>query len=151
MGATLGRQIHQARKARGYTLQSLADAVGVSKTAVMKWEEGDNSPSVENLIKLEDVLDVRFYLSGGTSHENEKEGWYVTRAVTPETVELAILFSRLPPAQYEAICSLINMSVERNEEQGGGSAMNNPPSEDHPRDPSQDPGDQPSQKSRRRK
>ena len=61
MGATLGRQIRQARTARGYSLQSLADQVGVSKTAVMKWEDGDNSPSVENLIKLEKILDVRFY------------------------------------------------------------------------------------------
>ena len=61
MGATLGQQIRQARKARSYTFQALADLVGVSKTAVMKWEDGDNSPSVENLIKLEKILDVRFY------------------------------------------------------------------------------------------
>ena len=70
MGLTIGGQIHLARKARGYSLQALADEVGVSKTAVIKWEEGSNSPSVENLIKLEKILDVRFYLSGGTSHAN---------------------------------------------------------------------------------
>ena len=149
MGATLGRQIHQARTARGYSLQSLADQVGVSKTAVMKWEDGDNSPSVENLIKLEKILDVRFYLSGGTDHENESDGWHVTRAITPETVELAILFSRLPRVEYDAICSLIKMSVERNEEQGGGAAMDHQPSEDRPRE--QAPNPSPAAKPRRRK
>ena len=85
----------------------------MSKTAVIKWEEGSNSPSVENLIKLEKILDVRFYLSGGTSHANEDEGWRVSRAVSPESVELAVLFSRLPKTLYEAICSLISMSAER--------------------------------------
>lgn len=151
MGLTIGGQIHLARKARGYSLQALADEVGVSKTAVIKWEEGSNSPSVENLIKLEKILDVRFYLSGGTSHANEEEGWRVSRAASPESVELAVLFSRLPKAQYEAICSLISMSAERSEEQGGGSVTDIPPAEDHPHEATPGAGDQPPEKPRRRK
>jgi len=62
MGMTIGRQIHLARKARGYSLQALADGVGVSKTAVIKWEEGSNSPSVENLIKLSPSASGKFFL-----------------------------------------------------------------------------------------
>jgi len=134
--ATLGRQIYLARKAAGLSRDDLGDKVGVSKTAVMKWETGDNSPSVENLIKLEEVLGVRFYLSGGTAHENSREGWKVPETVTVDMVDMAVMLSRLPPAQYEAFWSLARMGVERADEVGVGSVTDTPSkAEDHPDEP----------------
>ena len=91
---TLGRQIYLARKAAGLTREALSEMLSLSKTAVMKWEDGSNSPSVENLIKLEAALGVRFYLSGGTPHEHSGEGWRVPENVTPDMVDMTVMLSR---------------------------------------------------------
>ena len=132
-GPTLGRQIYLARKAAGLSRDDLGDMVGVSKTAVMKWEESSNSPSVENLIKLEEALGVRFYLSGGTNHESSGEGWKVPGTVTADMVEMAVMLSRLPRPQYEALWSLARMGVERADEVGvGGSVISSTTAEETP-------------------
>ncbi|MGN0906802.1 MAG: helix-turn-helix domain-containing protein [Bullifex sp.] len=48
MGNTLAR----LRKEHGYTQESLAEALGVSRQAVSKWESGQSFPETEKLLKL---------------------------------------------------------------------------------------------------
>lgn len=55
----LNERIKQARKIRGLTLKEVADFVGVNPTSVYRWESNNttaNSISIENMIKLADIL-----------------------------------------------------------------------------------------------
>lgn len=52
------KQLKTARKAHGYTQQSLADALNVSKGAVAMWETGKREPSLEKLSEISDLLGV---------------------------------------------------------------------------------------------
>ncbi|MDD5823980.1 MAG: helix-turn-helix transcriptional regulator [Firmicutes bacterium] len=46
------------RDSKGWTQEQLAEAIGVSRSTVAKWEAGKGTPKVENLIVLSRVLDV---------------------------------------------------------------------------------------------
>lgn len=54
----IGANIMKARKAKGYTQMSLADALGVSFQAVSNWERGQTCPDIANLSELSRVLDI---------------------------------------------------------------------------------------------
>lgn len=47
------------RKKLGFTQESLANAVNVSRSLIAKWECGETKPSVEDLKKLCEVLDTK--------------------------------------------------------------------------------------------
>ena len=46
------------RKNKGYTQESLADLLGVSRQAVAKWEAGQVYPDISNLIQISDLMNV---------------------------------------------------------------------------------------------
>ena len=54
----IGANIMKARKAKGYTQMTLADALGVSFQAVGNWERGQTCPDIANLSELSRVLDL---------------------------------------------------------------------------------------------
>lgn len=54
----IGANIMKARKTKGYTQMSLADALGVSFQAVSNWERGQTCPDIANLSELSRVLDI---------------------------------------------------------------------------------------------
>lgn len=54
----IGANIMKARKAKGYTQMTLADALGVSFQAVSNWERGQTCPDIANLSALSRVLDI---------------------------------------------------------------------------------------------
>lgn len=43
---------------RGYTLQNVADAVGIALRSYQKYESGDSEPPFQSLIALANFLDV---------------------------------------------------------------------------------------------
>ena len=53
-----GKQIAEARKARGLTQTQLANKIGVSTESVSKWEKGVFAPAPENEEKLYHVLGI---------------------------------------------------------------------------------------------
>lgn len=55
----IGTRIRQARLAAGLTLAGLGGKVGVSHTAVQKYEQGDITPSSSQLLKLAQACGVR--------------------------------------------------------------------------------------------
>ena len=55
---TLGKQIAEARKAKGINQAELAEMIGVSPEAVSNWESGTNTPGVNNLRRLEELLNL---------------------------------------------------------------------------------------------
>lgn len=59
-------RIFQARKAKGFSQEDLAELVGVSRQAVSKWETGEAMPDTEKLIALCSALDLDMeYLAMG--------------------------------------------------------------------------------------
>lgn len=56
--STLGQRIRARRDAVGLTQEKLANACGVSRAAVAQWEAGVTRPSLDNLVKAAEALDV---------------------------------------------------------------------------------------------
>ena len=54
----IGANIMKARKNKGYTQMTLADALGVSFQAVSNWERGQTCPDIANLSALSRLLDI---------------------------------------------------------------------------------------------
>ena len=48
----IGERLLRARKAAGLSLRALAEQVGVSQTAINKYEKGELTPSSGQLLKL---------------------------------------------------------------------------------------------------
>src|SRR5574344_551069 len=46
------------RKSKGYTQESLAEVLNVSRQAIAKWETAQGYPDISNLIKLSEVFCV---------------------------------------------------------------------------------------------
>lgn len=55
---TLGERIREARKRRGKTQQDVADALGLARPSVLQWEKGITNPSLRNLQKFCDYLEI---------------------------------------------------------------------------------------------
>jgi len=67
----LGRRIKQAREQAGLTQELLAERIGVSRTAISRFELGEIEPNIRNLAALASVLGVSSdYLLGLSSPAN---------------------------------------------------------------------------------
>ena len=54
----IGTRIRDARQERGWTQERLAEAVGVSRSAVAQWETGRAGQLTGHLSRIAEVLDV---------------------------------------------------------------------------------------------
>lgn len=67
-------RIQALRKSRGITQEQLADAVGVSRQAVSKWEAEQASPDLERIVAMAEYFDVTTdYLLRGIEPVKEKK------------------------------------------------------------------------------
>lgn len=63
---TVGERIAALRREKKLSQGALADAVGVTRQAVSKWENGLSNPDTEKLMALAEVLDTEvLYLTSG--------------------------------------------------------------------------------------
>ncbi|MDP5228202.1 MULTISPECIES: XRE family transcriptional regulator [Arthrobacter] len=58
LAATIGARVKHERQARGWTLDQLSDAAGVSRRMVVNVEQGAANPSIATLLRLSDALGV---------------------------------------------------------------------------------------------
>lgn len=70
---TIADRIQELRKMKGMSQEQLADAVGVSRQAVSKWESEQSTPDPDKIIALSDVFDVTtdYLLKGIEPVKNE--------------------------------------------------------------------------------
>lgn len=54
----LGNRIRVAREQSSFTQESLAEALGVSRTAVSRWERGEIEPGIQKFVLLAKCLNV---------------------------------------------------------------------------------------------
>lgn len=68
----LGERIQELRKAKGLSQEGLANEIGVSRQAVSKWEAGQSSPDLDNIIALSSIFDVTtdYVLTGVEQKQN---------------------------------------------------------------------------------
>lgn len=71
----MGSQIKSARKAAGFSQQSLADELGLTKQAISTYETGKANPSAQTLVKMSTILgvDIAHLMSkqgGAAEHSN---------------------------------------------------------------------------------
>ena len=55
---TLGERLQELRKSRQFSQEQLAEQLGVSRQAISKWESGQATPDVNNIIKLSGIYKV---------------------------------------------------------------------------------------------
>ena len=55
---TIADRIQSLRKAKGMSQEELADAVGVSRQAVSKWESEQATPDLDKVVIMSDVFEV---------------------------------------------------------------------------------------------
>ena len=51
-------RLNQIRKSKSVTAQQMADYLGIHIREYRKYESGDTTPPIENLVKIADYLDV---------------------------------------------------------------------------------------------
>lgn len=83
-----GQRLADVRKARNISQEALAEALGVSRQAVSKWETGESKPDVGNLIALCDTLEMNIeYLCFGRSATPEPQ---VTKRFLPLWIKMLL-------------------------------------------------------------
>ncbi|MFK6999648.1 helix-turn-helix domain-containing protein [Flavobacterium oreochromis] len=98
-----GEKITQLKKAKNLSQIALADATGISRDAISKYERGDAIPSVEYAKRIADVLGVSLdYLAG----EEDKE-----EVLDNEAVKRIKEIQKLPQAEKEKIYSVVDALI----------------------------------------
>ncbi len=81
----LGKKIKKCRKDKGYSLRQLATKVDLSASFLSQIEQAKASPSIENLKKIANELDVR--VSSLIEDEDDKKGTDVVKKDERDKVE----------------------------------------------------------------
>ena len=55
---TIADRIQSLRKSKGMSQEELADAVGVSRQAVSKWESEQATPDLDKVVIMSEIFDV---------------------------------------------------------------------------------------------
>lgn len=90
----IGTRIKDARARANYTQVTLAEAVGVEKSLLSKWERGVHLPSTEWMIKLAVALDVSVDYLAVLSDQYKPPS---------DTIWVCELLERMPPHSHTFI------------------------------------------------
>lgn len=116
----IGNRIKLARRERGKSQEWLAEEVGVRQTSVSAWERGSADPTVDNMSRVSQVLNVNFeWLAkgvgamtvGGGSALNEQPSAYDMQ--TEEQRELLALFDQLSKKKREVLMTFVKDWIEK--------------------------------------
>ncbi|MBS1879212.1 MAG: helix-turn-helix transcriptional regulator [Actinobacteria bacterium] len=58
LASAIGLRVKEGRRSRGWTLDQLAEAAGVSRRMIVNVEQGEANPSITTLLSLSDALGV---------------------------------------------------------------------------------------------
>jgi transcriptional regulator with XRE-family HTH domain len=76
---SLGEAVRQARKRRGFSLQTVADGVGISTGLLSQIERGISSPSIRNLRAVCDVIGIPFLSLFAETDSASREAGIIVR------------------------------------------------------------------------
>lgn len=70
---SLGENIYRLRTERNLSQEELADALGISRQSVSKWENDSAVPELEKLLKLSEIFDITLDELVGRDAQQEPE------------------------------------------------------------------------------
>lgn len=112
----LGNIISQRRKELGLTLEAVADAVGVGKSTVRKWEKGmiknmgrDKIAALAKVLQMDPVRFVTFDLEAQQTAKNEADLETVL-AKLHANPRLGLLFDRTRQMEPEDVEFMLQMA-----------------------------------------
>lgn len=72
---TFQERLLQLRKQKGFSQETLAERMGVSRQAISKWESGLSNPDINNLVFLSEIFEVSLdeLIKGEAPQASEKE------------------------------------------------------------------------------
>jgi transcriptional regulator with XRE-family HTH domain len=94
----IGERIRIARQQRGLTQEKLADAVGVTRSAVAQWETGRAGQITGNLSRIAAVLDVSVAHLMGDGGALEPTG-----AIRGDELAMLRLYRQCAPADQQLL------------------------------------------------
>ncbi|SKA64069.1 DNA-binding transcriptional regulator, XRE-family HTH domain [Eubacterium uniforme] len=56
--AEFNNKLYTLRKQKGFSQEELANRLNVSRQTISKWEVGDSTPDMENLVAISELFDV---------------------------------------------------------------------------------------------
>lgn len=107
-GLRLGSLIREKRMAKRLTQEQLASQFGINKNAIGAWEQGRNSPKVEDIPTLCKALDISLFEFFGIDPPYED---------TPEARALLNKIQELNPYNFNLIDKLADTMIEAQEEE----------------------------------
>ncbi len=100
-----GRKIRELREERGISMMALANAIGVSDTAVCKWENEVSEPKLSYIARLADFFGCSAdYLVG---RSDEYEGTH--DRPTPGEQRLLALYRRMTAEEQELLYKTVKL------------------------------------------
>lgn len=91
-------RIAEAREARGWTQEQLAQAVGTTQQTIQRWESGQVDPKVSKVEDISRALGITLSFILGVD-ENGKDA---TASLSPEEQRVLALYRAMAP-QYRAM------------------------------------------------
>ncbi len=91
MTMTLGERIQKLRKYNNQSQEQLAEALGISRQAISKWESNQGQPEINNIIKLAEIYNTTtdYILLGKEDiEENIKENIKEERVIEPTSQDV---------------------------------------------------------------
>ena len=89
--------IKQARKARNWTQDQLAQTIGTTQQTINRWESGQTEPKVSDLRKISNALGITLSFLLGLDEIGESE------SLSTDEKKLIEYFRQLPPSGKHAV------------------------------------------------
>ena len=129
MNVEIAQRLAELRRAKGYSQESLAHELGLSRQAISKWERAESSPDTDNLIALARLYDMSLDELLRMSPEVEEDAAFESeerahreaqleeeraahRAATSEAVSAAAAASQAASSAAEAAAQVARHAAE---------------------------------------
>lgn len=129
MNVEIAQRLAELRRAKGYSQESLAHELGLSRQAISKWERAESSPDTDNLIALARLYDMSLDELLRMSPEVEEDAAFESeerahreaqleeeraahRAATSEAVSAAAAASQAASSAAEAAAQVMRHAAE---------------------------------------
>ena len=84
----LNERLTKLRKEKGFSQQSFAKAMHVSRSTISMWEIGQRKPGIDELIEISKVLDVSYSDLLPTDLPDESDNTFINEALSRESIEV---------------------------------------------------------------
>lgn len=108
--------LKKARTSKGFTQDKLSKIVGVARSSISMWENGDSQPDNEMLIKLSGVLDVSIDYLLGNANAVSKDELSELLQHAKDDPDKRMLFSLTKNAKPEDVKTVIRILQGFNQE-----------------------------------